>query len=159
MPFDADSLIAHGKPLPSWVQEYFDWVYCIPALREERTVKEFCEKRSISNDRLYRLENSTYWLDMVKERTLRGGFTAHQIASVKQAALNAALDPKGSRDRELILRMSGDYVPVAEQKVTNPQADVKSATSQDLMEELAKRAVAAAERMNGIPAAPTTTKE
>lgn len=124
---------------PSWAQAYFNWFFTISADRDPRTLADFCEQHGIGRDRVHRLENSQSWQAMLAKGTGRGGFTSHQIARVKDATLGRAL-AGDTKAQEIILKMSGEYVPTEKREVSTPAVDLAKLGDAELWEHLAERA-------------------
>ena len=142
---------------PQWVQTYLDWFLQVPYLREPISSKEFCAEHLINHRDLSKLENCAPWIELMALHTRKAGFTNGQIAAVKDALLANAMLPQGSKDREVLLRMTGEYVPTDKRELSGAVVDHSKTSTEDLFDALARSLgsaapVAGGQSPNPLPA-------
>lgn len=145
--------------LPRWADAYFEWFFTPSMDRDPRTITDFCVMQGIHRADVTRLENTPEWSAFVTKHTNRGGFTSHQAAQVRDAMLTAALTPGNQqvKAQEIVLKMTGDFVPNEKREITTAPADVQSLSQEQLIELVASLTASKAEAFaNGSN---PTTKE
>jgi len=142
--------------LPRWAPAYFEWFFTAAFAREPRTVTDFCEGHGITRADVTRLENTPEWSQLVASRTQRGGFTSHQLAQVRDSLLSKAMtgDVKA---QEIVLKMSGDFVPNEKREITAAAVDHQSLSHEQLLELVASLTASQAEAFANSPS--PTNKE
>ena len=141
--------------LPHWAPDYFEWFFTASHAREPRTVTEFCTERGLTRADVTRLENEPAWAALVSKRTSRGGFTSHQLAQVRDSLLTRAMSGD-VKAQEIVLKMSGDYIPQEKREITAAPQDMTKLADADLWQLLADRT---AEQASALAEASTPTKE
>lgn len=143
--------------LPHWAPAYFDWFFTPSMDRDPRTITEFCTEQRIHRADVTRLENTPEWVGFVNSRTNRGGFTSHQAAQVRDALLTQALTPGNQqvKAQEIVLKMTGDFVPNEKREITTPTVDVQTLSQEQLIELVASLTATKAEAFANSPQTPT----
>lgn len=129
---------------PPWVEEFFDWFRTPSMDRDPRTVTDFCKQWGIYRSDISSLQDSDLWAELTASRTQRGGFTSHQLAMVRDSLLTGAMTGN-VKAQEIVLRMSGDFVPQEKRETVTAPVSYAHMDSATLFAELAKRAAEAAE--------------